>query len=476
MILETERLILRPWKDSDAESLYLYAKDPAVGPVTGWLPHRSVEDSLFVIRNFLTGPECYAVCLKGSDSPIGSIELLLKGATHVTAQENECELGYWLGKPHWGNGYIPEAARELMRRGFTELGMQTVWCAYFEGNEKSKRVQEKLGFVYERTDENVEIKPLGETRTLIISRLTKESWQSGMTVRPLADEEIFEALELTWRVFNQYETPDYAPEGTAEFKKTLADESYLNGLVWYGAFDGPRLIGVLAIRKKQNHLCFFFVEGEYHRLGIGTRLFQRMKEDFARMSITINSAPYGTPFYLALGCREIAGEQTKNGIRFTPMIHIDEQADYRIVKLSDAPAMWEEAARWYASKWSIPEQAYYESIEDSRDKTVPAWYLCLNGEHIIGGAGVIENDFHDCPDLTPNVCAVYTEPYFRNQGIAGKMLSFICEDFHTQGIDTLYLITGHTGFYERYGWTYHCDALGDGEEKPSRIYVHHYGR
>ena len=146
MMIETERLILRPWKESDAESLYEYAKDPAIGPIAGWPPHQSVDESLDVIRNVFNGDQCYAICEKENDKAIGAIELKLKGHTDMTDKEDECELGYWIGKPFWGRGYMPEAVRELLRHGFENLGMTTIWCGYYDGNEKSKRVQEKCGF------------------------------------------------------------------------------------------------------------------------------------------------------------------------------------------------------------------------------------------------------------------------------------------------------------------------------------------
>jgi len=103
---------------------------------------------------------------------------------------------------------------------------------------------------------------------------------------------------------------------------------------------------------------------------------------------------------------------------------------------------------------------------------VPQWYVMLDGQKIIGGLGVIENDFHDRKDLTPNVCAVYVEPEYRYQGLAGQLLQRVCDDMAGRGIDTLYLLTDHTGFYERYGWKFLCMAQGDGEEQPSRMYVH----
>ena len=174
-MLKTQRLVLRPWQETDAQSLYEYAKDPAIGPPAGWPPHTSVENSRQVIKQFLSAPETYAVCLNGK--PIGSIGLKLKGFTDMTEREDECELGYWIGKPFWGQGLIPEAARELLRHGFEALGMNAVWCGYYDGNEKSHRVQEKLGFVYHHTTENLEVPLLNEIRTGHVSLLTRARWE-----------------------------------------------------------------------------------------------------------------------------------------------------------------------------------------------------------------------------------------------------------------------------------------------------------
>ena len=175
-MLATKRLILRPWRESDAESLYEYAKDPDVGPPAGWPPHTSVENSRQLIQGVLSNAETYAVCLKDGKA-IGSVGLKLKGSTDMTDREDECELGYWIGKPFWGQGLIPEAARELLRYAFEELNMRAVWCGYYEGNEKSRRVQEKLGFVYRYTTHNLDVPLLGEKRTGHTSLLTREQWE-----------------------------------------------------------------------------------------------------------------------------------------------------------------------------------------------------------------------------------------------------------------------------------------------------------
>ncbi len=176
-VLETERIILRPWREEDAEELYRYASDADVGPIAGWPAHTSVAESLDIIKNVLSTPLTYAVCLK-NNKPIGSIGLKLKGDTDMTNRDDECELGYWIGKPFWGQGLIPEASKELLRHAFEALGMRAVWCGYYDGNIKSKRVQEKLGFVYQHKTEGLEVKLLGEVRTGHCNLMTKERWKN----------------------------------------------------------------------------------------------------------------------------------------------------------------------------------------------------------------------------------------------------------------------------------------------------------
>ena len=173
-MIKTDRLILRKWEETDAENLYEYAKDPDVGPIAGWPPHQSVEDSLYVIKTVFSREECYCICEKDNNKAIGSIELKLNGDTDMTEQDDECELGYWLGKPYWGKGYMLEAARALLARAFNELNMKTVWCGYYDGNIKSKRVQEKLGFEYHHTCNNVEVPLMQEIRVGHTNYMTKD--------------------------------------------------------------------------------------------------------------------------------------------------------------------------------------------------------------------------------------------------------------------------------------------------------------
>lgn len=148
--------------------------------------------------------------------------------------------------------------------------------------------------------------------------------------------------------------------------------------------------------------------------------------------------------------------------------------NYKIIRLIDKPEMKEQMANWFHEKWGVPLEAYLESMNDclTGKKVVPQWYVAMENSQIIGGMGVIENDFHDRKDLAPNVCAVYTEVDKRCNGVAGALLNYVCNDMKTRGIETLYLVTDHTSFYERYGWEFLCMVQGDGEPDMTRMYIH----
>ena len=176
-VLMTQRLILRRWEQADAEDLYRYASDADVGPIAGWPPHKNPDESRAVIRDVLNGREAYAICLKEDGRAIGAIELKLNGHTDLTDRDDECEMGYWLGKPFWGRGIVPEAVTEMLRRAFEDIGMQKVWVGYYEGNSKSKRVQEKCRFRFQRKSEGVDVPLMQEKRTGYVSSLTRDQWQ-----------------------------------------------------------------------------------------------------------------------------------------------------------------------------------------------------------------------------------------------------------------------------------------------------------
>lgn len=148
-------------------------------------------------------------------------------------------------------------------------------------------------------------------------------------------------------------------------------------------------------------------------------------------------------------------------------------AAYQYITLRQQPRLMEPAARWFHSKWGVPTEAYLECMEAYlKGETELGWYLCLEDESIVGGLGAIENDFHDRKDLSPNICAVYTEESHRCRGIAGSLLNMAVEDLRARGISPAYLVTDHTGFYERYGWEFLCMVRGDGEPDMTRMYIH----
>ena len=181
MILETDRLILRPWTEQDAESLYKYAKDPLVGPIAGFPVHTSVENSREIIKNVLLAPETYAVVHKEDNEVIGSLGLMIREKSSIAKDETEAEIGYWVGVPFWGKGYIPEAIRRVLQYAFEILQLKIIWCGYYEGNEKSKRAQEKCGFTYCHQVMNKKVPLLNEERNLYVTQITKEQWEVNIS-------------------------------------------------------------------------------------------------------------------------------------------------------------------------------------------------------------------------------------------------------------------------------------------------------
>lgn len=314
MNLETERLLLRPWKSEDAESLYKYASDDRVGPIAGWNPHKSVEDSAQIINDVLSAEGTYAVVLKETNEPIGSIGLMIGEKSNLRLPEKEAEIGYWIGVPYWGQCLMPEAINELIRYAFVELKISRLWCGYFDGNEKSKRCQKKCGFKYHHTNKDIYWELTDDIRTEHITCLEKRY------IRQLTSREIPEAVSLIWEVFLQFEAPEYSQEGIDNFRASLDDKERTKTMKWYGAFDNGKLIGVLTMREPQ-HISGFFVRADCQGKGFGRMLFEAMKIDYEKQEFTVNSSPYAVKIYEHLGFVPTDTEQTINGIRFTPMIY-----------------------------------------------------------------------------------------------------------------------------------------------------------
>ena len=149
------------------------------------------------------------------------------------------------------------------------------------------------------------------------------------------------------------------------------------------------------------------------------------------------------------------------------------EKEFSFITLRERPGLMQTAAQWFSDRWGVPQEAYLACMRAYLEgETEYGWYLCLSKDLIVGGLGVIENDFHERKDLSPNVCAVYTDKDYRGLGIAGRLLDMAVEDMRAKGISPLYLVTDHTGFYERYGWEFLCMVRSDGETQESRMYIH----
>lgn len=310
-ILNTGRLVLRPWRESDAAALYRYASDPAVGPVAGWPPHTSVEDSLNVIRTVFSAPETYALVLKETGEPVGSAGIMSGDGLHSAEMKpTEAEIGYWIAVPYWGRGLVPEAVRRLLRRCFEDLGKTAVWCGYYDGNVRSRRVMEKCGLRFHHTEEG-KLSPLGDIRTEHFMCVRREEF-SACSVRPLSENDIDDMRELfrstvlsvNRKDYTEAETRDWAScgEGSGHWKSLLEENSF------EGAFDScGRLIG-FASMDRNGHLHSMFVHRDWQGRGVATLLLRRVENlareygaeiIFAEVSITAR------PFFERRGFRVV---------------------------------------------------------------------------------------------------------------------------------------------------------------------------
>lgn len=293
---------------------------------------------------------------------------------------------------------------------------------------------------------------------------------------PLLSNFLYEAIFIPERaeappksVINNPELQVYISDfGSQKHDKALVAEAEgkVVGAVWvrimndYGHIDDRTPSFAISLYK------------EYRGLGIGNVLMREMLsvlkiKGYERASLSVQKENYAAKMYQKIGF-EIYDENEEEYIMTYQLQR------YEILKIQEHQELMEQAAVWFHQKWGIPKNAYLESMKVCLENrfAVPQWYVVMDGQRIIAGLGVIENDFHDRKDLTPNVCAVYVEEEYRNHGIAGKMLQFVCNEFEENGIATLYLLTDHASFYERYGWEFFGMVQGDGEEAMSRMYIH----
>lgn len=161
-IIDTPRLRLRPWNDMDAPELYELARDPRIGMLCGWKPFECIDDAHSALSTVLAAPDSYAVTLASTGELVGSIALRIDAGS---AEGTVADIGYWIGAPYWGNGYASEAGRAIIDRA-RQLGVETIILKYFDGNDASRRVSEKLGFTWQSREEDVEYPLIGKRLTV----------------------------------------------------------------------------------------------------------------------------------------------------------------------------------------------------------------------------------------------------------------------------------------------------------------------
>ena len=313
--------ILRKWRLSDAADLAAALNNEKVlNNLRDGLPYPYTEqDASDYISAMLCADETstFAYAITRNDRAIGSIGAFRQSNIH----RQTAELGYYLAEEYWGRGIMTEAIRQLCAIIFDTTDILRIYAEPFAYNTGSRRALEKAGFRFEGMMKNNAVKN-GKVVDMALYSLTRAA--EPYLVRRLSREEIPAALELCWRVFLEFEAPEYPAEGIAAFWASLDDPHRTRQLNFYGAFDGDALVGVLCMRPPQ-HIGGFFVDAAYQRRGIGKKLFAAMRQDYARQEFTVNSSPYAVEIYRHLDFVPTDTEQCVDGLRFTPMRYSGEK-------------------------------------------------------------------------------------------------------------------------------------------------------
>ena len=313
--------ILRKWRLSDAQDLAAALNNEKIqNNLRDGLPFPyTQQDARDYIITMLSSQEdsAFAYAITIDDRAVGSIAAFRQGNIH----RRTAELGYYLAESCWGRGIMTDAIRQLCGIIFETTDILRIYAEPFSYNTGSRRALEKAGFRFEGMMKNNAVKN-GKVVDMALYSLTRAA--EPYLVRRLSREEIPAALELCWRVFLEFEAPEYPAEGIAAFRASLDDPHRTRQLNFYGAFDGDALVGVLCMRPPQ-HIGGFFVDAAYHRRGIGKKLFAAMRQDYARQEFTVHSSPYAVEVYRHLGFVPTDTEQTVDGLRFTPMRYSGEK-------------------------------------------------------------------------------------------------------------------------------------------------------
>lgn len=313
--------ILRKWRLSDAQDLAAALNNEKIqNNLRDSLPFPyTQQDARDYIITMLSSQEdsAFAYAITIDDRAVGSIAAFRQGNIH----RRTAELGYYLAESCWGRGIMTDAIRQLCGIIFETTDILRIYAEPFSYNTGSRRALEKAGFRFEGMMKNNAVKN-GKVVDMALYSLTRAA--EPYLVRRLSREEIPAALELCWRVFLEFEAPEYPAEGIAAFRASLDDPHRTRQLNFYGAFDGDALVGVLCMRPPQ-HIGGFFVDAAYQRRGIGKKLFAAMRQDYARQEFTVNSSPYAVEIYRHLGFAPTDTEQCVDGLRFTPMRYSGEK-------------------------------------------------------------------------------------------------------------------------------------------------------
>lgn len=301
--METDRIRLRPWQESDAEALFKYASDPEVSTRAGWKTHQSVEESLEIIRTVFSNDYTWAIELKETHEAIGTIGYYTHDTSNIHIGTKDCEVGYWIGKPYWNLGIATEALRLMIHHCINVMHFETIWADHFMGNVASGRVMEKCGFKDTGMCNHCSNLLGGDKDMVKIYKLDVKNL----------------CLNLALEVFMEFEAPVYPQEGIEEFKQALKNPDYTNLLTFYALMHDNTIVGMLATRNQGSHIALFFVKTAHQGKGIGRTLYEMAANQCPTDFMTVFSSPYAIPIYKALGFEATDDEQIDNGVRYTPM-------------------------------------------------------------------------------------------------------------------------------------------------------------
>lgn len=287
-----------------------------------------------------------------------------------------------------------------------------------------------------------------------------------------------------WQLVPLSFVEDWSVEEKREIAKDIVDHMEKDQSA-FGAFASNELIGFITLShnffgttSKYAEIVCFQVSEPYRGKGIGRKLFNIAKDEATKIGaeklyISSHSSKESQSTYKSLGCT-IAKEINESLAREEPFdIQLEYSLLLRYITLRDEPELKETAADFFHQKWGVKKELYISAMSDYIErKNEYGWFLCLDSNRIVGGLGIIENDFHTRSDLSPNICAVYTIKEYRGRGIAGVLLKKAVEDLREKNISPVYLLTDHIGFYERYGWEFLCMVKNKYEDKLSRMYIH----